>query len=346
MAKRLAKKKKPRAGSKAVKRDIKSLKKGLRKEIALTRNVKKSTTMQGKELSLLKKELEKLKKRRKRAALSEYNRFMRQQIKAGKTFKQAVRLWNQRKRALLKKGKKRSAYNIFISMQLKQGKTMKQAIAAWNRLKNPKKKRGRPAKKKPKPRRGPARAAIAKPKTKALKKPAGKKPVKRKPIKKKPKKRAVGKKPKPKRRPVKRKLKRKMPKRKRPVKRKPKRKTVRKRPARRIAQRAPAVVAGNVFPGQEIARAIEDTLKKISTSSETVSTVKKSISAGQASESSDEAIALRMLDVYFTEIARYGLKRRLTLDEVINAYFYALLRVERKGIELNEIKKAILREGL
>ena len=59
---------------------------------------------------------------------------------------------------------------------------------------------------------------------------------------------------------------------------------------------------------------------------------------------SQEEIALKVLDVYFSEVARRGLKRRLSLDEVINAYFYALLRVKRKAIGIEEVKKAALRD--
>jgi len=59
----------------------------------------------------------------------------------------------------------------------------------------------------------------------------------------------------------------------------------------------------------------------------------------------NEEAALSLLDVYFSEIARHGVKRRLSLDEVIDAYFYALLRIERKGIEMNEIK-GILEKGV
>ncbi|MDP2974539.1 MAG: hypothetical protein Q8N60_05800 [Candidatus Diapherotrites archaeon] len=313
---RAGKKAKPAAVSKVVKRDIKSLQKGLKKEISLTKKVSRKAGKQENQLDLLAKEIEKLKKKKKRSALSEYNKFMRQQIRKGLSFKQAVREWNKRKKALAKKTKKPTAYNVFVSMQLKQGKTMKQAIAAWNRLKNPAK-RKRPARKK---------FVIAKPKAKALKK----RPAKRKRAK-------------PRKKPVKRRIAK--PRKKRVLRRKlPVAKP--RRIVRRITVEKPVIVAKQVFPKEEIVLLIEKAIEKLSSSEKRVVVESKAISAQKGEELCDEEVALRMLNVYFSEIARYGLKRKLTLDEVINAYFYALLRIERKGIEINEIKEAMLRKGM
>ena len=326
---RAGKKAKPAAVSKVVKRDIKSLQKGLKKEISLTKKASKKAGKQENQLDLLAKEIEKLKKKKKRSALSEYNKFMRQQIRKGLSFKQAVMQWNKRKKALAKKTKKPTAYNVFVSMQLKQGKTMKQAIAAWNRLKNPVK-RKRPVRKK---------FVVAKPKSKALKK----RPAKRKRAK-------------PRKKPVKRKAAK--PKRKRPVKRraaKPRKKRVLrrklpvakpKRIVRRVTVEKPVILTKQVFPKEEIVLLIEKAIEKLSSAEKRVVVESKAITAQEGEELCDEEVALRMLNVYFSEIARYGLKRKLTLDEVINAYFYALLRIERKGIEINEIKEAMLRKGM
>lgn len=184
-----AKKKKAREtakskSSKKVTKDITHLRKGLQKEIKLTKTVGKSAKKNTKELELLKKELELLKKKRKTARLSEYNKFMRKHIKAGKTFKQAVALWKKQKREEAKKAKRsnRTGYNIFISIQLKQGKTMKQAIRAWNELKKPKKRRKkRKVTKKVVVKRKPRK----KPKKKKF---AGKKPAKKRVVRRKPKK--------------------------------------------------------------------------------------------------------------------------------------------------------------
>jgi hypothetical protein len=328
--------------AKTVKKDLRSLRKGLRKEAVITQRVKRKTAAHDKELDLLRKELEALKKKKKKSVLSEYNRFMRAQIMGGLTFKQAVRLWNKGKKDAAKKNRRRTSYNIFISMQLKQGKTMRQAIRAWNLLKNPPKRR----------RRKPARKVIARVVRRVApkRKPKRKKPARRKPVRKPKGKRAV-------RRASRRRPRRKL------------RRTVFRRTVRRFAEpqkqaalsgarvfnklrevtvEKPVIVTKEVFP-EERAREIvsgvlgrprhgvearSDVLKKL-VSKETVS--KGGISAGF----SNEEIVLELLDIYFTEVIRHGMRRRLTLDEMINAYFYALLRVERKGIELKEIEKII-----
>ncbi|MDD3159468.1 MAG: hypothetical protein PHQ98_00695 [Candidatus ainarchaeum sp.] len=41
----------------------------------------------------------------------------------------------------------------------------------------------------------------------------------------------------------------------------------------------------------------------------------------------DENVAINLVQTYFKEIARLGFKRQLTLDEIINHYFYALVKV-------------------
>jgi len=58
----------------------------------------------------------------------------------------------------------------------------------------------------------------------------------------------------------------------------------------------------------------------------------------------DEEMAFRVVKLYFEEIARLGFKRRLDLDAIINAYFYALARLERKDKELKFIQKKVLKE--
>lgn len=313
--------------AKKVTKQITALKKGLKKEVALTKNVSKKTSVNTKELEVLKREIEALKKKKKRAGLSDYNRFMRAQIKNGLTFKQAAALWRKNKNALAKKSKKRTAYNIFVSMQLKQGKTMKQAIAAWNRLKNPLKKRKRPVKK-----------AIAKPKLEKKVKPVKKRAKPKRKAKAKPKRKAKA------------------------VKKTVKRKTVRKKVVKRVVKsrprvkrvtkfkrtvRSPIVAPREVFPAEKVAALVNEALKKMQVhENERIKTVKKIVSETKVIGQMlcGEEIALKMLDVYFTEVARYTLKRSLTLDEVINEYFYTLARVERKGIELNEIE-AIINRG-
>jgi len=58
----------------------------------------------------------------------------------------------------------------------------------------------------------------------------------------------------------------------------------------------------------------------------------------------DEIVALRLVKLYFEEIARLGFKRQLDLDAVINSYFYSLSRLQRKEAELSAIKKVVLKE--
>jgi hypothetical protein len=60
----------------------------------------------------------------------------------------------------------------------------------------------------------------------------------------------------------------------------------------------------------------------------------------------DEEIAFKIVQTYFKEIARFGLKRQLSLDEIINAYFYALARVKRENIEMSEVASAVKKAGI
>jgi hypothetical protein len=56
---------------------------------------------------------------------------------------------------------------------------------------------------------------------------------------------------------------------------------------------------------------------------------------------SDEELALRMVKLYFKEIAQLGYKASLDLDKVINAYLYSLSRVQRRDIEISRIAEAL-----
>jgi len=58
----------------------------------------------------------------------------------------------------------------------------------------------------------------------------------------------------------------------------------------------------------------------------------------------DEEIALRIVKLYFEEIARIGLKRNLTLDSILNAYFYALHKLHNKDKEIKRISDMIAEE--
>ena len=54
-----------------------------------------------------------------------------------------------------------------------------------------------------------------------------------------------------------------------------------------------------------------------------------------------EEIAFRLVKLYLEEAARVGFKRNLEFDDVINAYFYALGRLNRQTEELAEIAEII-----
>lgn len=59
---------------------------------------------------------------------------------------------------------------------------------------------------------------------------------------------------------------------------------------------------------------------------------------------SDETVALRLVKLYFEEVARLGFKRQLDLDAIINSYFYSLSRLQRKDSELAAIRRVVMKE--
>lgn len=58
---------------------------------------------------------------------------------------------------------------------------------------------------------------------------------------------------------------------------------------------------------------------------------------------SDEEVALSLAGLYFKEVARLGFKRSLEIDDVINAFYYALARIKRKDVESKEVMEVIKR---
>ena len=58
----------------------------------------------------------------------------------------------------------------------------------------------------------------------------------------------------------------------------------------------------------------------------------------------DEEVAVKIVRLYFEEIARLGFKRQLDLDQIINAYFYALKRLGNKEAAMKEAMKKIMEE--
>lgn len=58
----------------------------------------------------------------------------------------------------------------------------------------------------------------------------------------------------------------------------------------------------------------------------------------------DEEVAIKLVHLYFEEIARLGFKRQLDLDQILNAYFYTLKRLGAKDEALKRIVAEIKRE--
>jgi hypothetical protein len=81
--------------AKALKKSIFAVKKKAEKKV---KSVTAKTASLKKEMEKLKENLEKLSKKKSKKQLSEYNLFMKRQLIAGKTFKQAVRLWTSYKK--------------------------------------------------------------------------------------------------------------------------------------------------------------------------------------------------------------------------------------------------------
>jgi len=63
-----------------------------------------------------------------------------------------------------------------------------------------------------------------------------------------------------------------------------------------------------------------------------------------AKQLTDEEVAARIVQVYFKEVARLGFKRGLSLDEVINSYYYALSRLKQKCSEKKQLLEKVLKE--
>jgi RNA polymerase sigma-54 factor len=59
---------------------------------------------------------------------------------------------------------------------------------------------------------------------------------------------------------------------------------------------------------------------------------------------SDEEVAFEILNIYFEEVARRGLKRQLDFDSIINAYFYVLEKVKKKDTMLSSVKESVVKE--
>jgi len=273
--------------AKTVDKKIKASKKVMKKEI---RKEKAKNIRQDVEILKLKNDIANLKKKKKVSShhVSEYNLFIRKQIKSGLSFSRAAKEWNKYK-ALQKKNKRgQSAYNQFIGSQMRLGKTFLQAVALWKLAR--------------------AGKLGRKGKTRTVTKTV----VRTRTIKSKPK-----------------------------IRYRTKTKTV----VRRIKSKP-------VLRTRKVTRVIRSSpgfdmsaLREIISSSSRSSSISKS-DLKEALNPDAEEIAFKIVQTYFIEVARLGFKRQLTLDEIINAYFYALARVKRQNIEMSEVDKAVRDSGI
>jgi len=54
----------------------------------------------------------------------------------------------------------------------------------------------------------------------------------------------------------------------------------------------------------------------------------------------NEEMAVKIVQIYVSEVARLGLKRKLDLDSIINAYLYTLARLNKKSEEMAIFNRA------
>ncbi len=270
------------------------------------------------ELEELRKELDALKKKPKvtRKALSDYNVFMRKMIRKGLSFRQSAREWSRLKK--LEGKRKPSAYNQFLASQLRQGKTFKQAVALWNRLK-----------------KGPLKARTV---TKTVIKRVRSKP--KEVVKYKTRTRTVVKRVKSKPKEVV-KYKTRTVKVRQPARVRTKTITVEKK----VPVDKPVFVTKEVFPEEKMRRLLAETISE----HRIVSMVQKAVADSRlrAHSNSDqveavldkltseraffsgvsEVASVNIVRTYFEEVARFGLKKSLSLDEVIDAFFHVQARL-------------------
>ncbi len=62
---------------------------------------------------------------------------------------------------------------------------------------------------------------------------------------------------------------------------------------------------------------------------------------GKQKPEEKEHLAYLLMKLYFEEIARTGFKKSLSLEEIMNAYFYCLHRLQNTDYEIKKIKIAI-----
>jgi hypothetical protein len=58
----------------------------------------------------------------------------------------------------------------------------------------------------------------------------------------------------------------------------------------------------------------------------------------------DDDIAFRLVELYVKDVSKGHEKRQMGLDTILNAYFYALLRIQRKAREMQALEAAVEKE--
>ena len=58
----------------------------------------------------------------------------------------------------------------------------------------------------------------------------------------------------------------------------------------------------------------------------------------------DDELAFKLVELYVTEVSKGHEKRQMGLDTLLNAYFYALLRIARKNKEIGALSQAVERQ--
>jgi hypothetical protein len=260
---------------------------------------KKKDVSQDKEIAKLRKEVNVLKKTNKKKVnpkrLTQYNLFVRKQIKSGLTFEQAVKEWNKFKKLETKQKRKPTAYNQFIGSQMKLGKTFTQSVALWKLAKSGK---------------------------------LGKKGTTKTITKTKYRTRTVQSKPKV---IVKR------------IKSKPKiiEKIKYRTRTKKVPTKKKTSVQKKDINYDKLKEMFSQTIKE---SNSNIKISEKEIR--HAVEANDEDIAFKIVQTYFKELARFGFKKQLTLDEVIDGYLYSLAKVKKQEGKDFGVSQRVRKSGL
>ena len=58
----------------------------------------------------------------------------------------------------------------------------------------------------------------------------------------------------------------------------------------------------------------------------------------------DDELAFKLVELYVRDVSKGHEKRQMGLDTILNAYFYALLRITRKSVEMKSFEEAVEKE--